>query len=81
MLRPSFWTIATIATWALLILLLFIPVGSVLTTSLYDRAGNLTLANYAQFLSEPRFRTAFINTLVVGFGGLDGPLVHGSIMG
>ena len=81
MLRPSFWTIATIATWALLILLLFIPVGSVLTTSLYDRAGNLTLANYAQFLSEPRFRTAFINTLVVGFGGLVGALVLGSIMG
>lgn len=81
MARPNFWTLVAIFTWALLILLLFIPVGSVLTTSLYDRAGNFSFSNYLQFFSEPRFFTAFINTLVVGFGGLFGALLLGSIMG
>lgn len=81
MARPNFWTLVAIFTWALLILLLFIPVGSVLTSSLYDRAGNLSLANYTQFFSERRFFTAFTNTLVVGFGGLVGALLLGSIMG
>jgi iron(III) transport system permease protein len=79
--RPNFWTLVAIFTWALLILLLFIPVGSVLTSSLYGRDGELSLVNYATFFSEPRFFTAFVNTLVVGFGGLVGALILGSIMG
>ncbi len=78
---PGFWTLVLIFTWLLLILLLFLPVGSVLTSSLYDRQGNFTFGNYLLFLTEPRFRTAFVNTLVVGFGGLAGALVLGSIMG
>lgn len=80
MAQPNFWTLIAIFTWALLILLLFVPVGSVLTSSLYDRAGNLSLANYATFFSEPRFYTAFLNTLVVGASGLFGALLLGSIM-
>lgn len=79
--RPNFWTLVAIFTWALLILLLFLPVGSVLTSSLYDKSGQFSLANYATFFSEPRFFTAFVNTLVVGFGGLIGALILGSIMG
>lgn len=79
--RPNFWTLVAIFTWALLILLLFIPVGSVLTSSLYDRSGQFSFTNYATFFSEPRFFTAFVNTLVVGFGGLIGALILGSIMG
>ena len=78
--RLNFWTIVAILTWLLLLGLLFVPVGSVLLSSFYDEAGNFTLVNYAKFLSEPRFHQAFLNTLVVGFGGLIGALLLGSIM-
>ena len=67
--RPNFWTLVAIFTWALLILLLFLPVGSVLTSSLYDRSGQFSFTNYLTFFSEPRFFTAFVNTLVVGSAG------------
>ncbi len=78
--RPNFWTLVAIFTWAILILLLFLPVGSVLTSSLYDD-GQFSFGNYLTFFSERRFFTAFTNTLVVGFGGLVGALILGSIMG
>jgi len=78
--RLNFWTIVAILTWLLLLGLLFVPVGSVLLSSFYDEAGNFTLVNYAKFVSEPRFHQAFLNTLVVGFGGLIGALLLGSIM-
>jgi iron(III) transport system permease protein len=78
--RFDFWTLVMIATWAILLLLLFIPVGSVLLSSFYDNAGNATLDNYMRFIAEPRFQRAFLNTLVVGFGGLVGALLLGSIM-
>jgi iron(III) transport system permease protein len=78
--RFSFWTIIAILTWLLLIALLFVPVGSVLLSSLYDSSGNFTLANYAIFFTRPRFGQSFLNTLVVGFGGLAGALLLGSIM-
>ncbi|MDB5623186.1 MAG: iron transporter permease [Devosia sp.] len=78
--RFNFWAVVMILTWVLLFVLLFIPVGSVLVSSLFDQEGQLTGANYLQFLSEPRFHRAFLNTLVVGFGGLFGALLLGSIM-
>lgn len=80
MKRFDFWTVVMILTWVLLLILLFVPVGSVLVSSFYDSAGNFTLANYQKFFAEPRFRQAFLNTLVVGFGGLVGALLLGSIM-
>jgi iron(III) transport system permease protein len=79
-MRFNFWSLVSIATWLLLLVLLFIPVGSVLVSSVFDNSNNITLGNYLQFLSEPRFHKAFFNTLVVGFGGLLGALVLGSIM-
>ncbi|ODT81273.1 MAG: ABC transporter permease [Pelagibacterium sp. SCN 64-44] len=78
--RFDFWTLVMIATWAILLLLLFIPVGSVLLSSFFDTTGNATLDNYVKFASEPRFQRAFLNTLVVGFGGLAGALLLGAIM-
>lgn len=80
MKRFDFWTVVMILTWVLLLVLLFVPVGSVLVSSFYDPAGNFTLANYQKFFAEPRFRQAFVNTLVVGFGGLVGALLLGSTM-
>ena len=78
--RFDFWALVSIATWAILFLLLIIPVGSVLLSSFIDRSGNTTLANYLAFISEPRYQRAFINTLIVGFGGLFGAMLLGSIM-
>ncbi|MDB5587481.1 MAG: iron transporter permease [Devosia sp.] len=78
--RFNFWTGVMVLTWLLLISLLFVPVGSVLLSSLYDQAGNFTFANYQKFFAETRFHQAFFNTLVVGFGGLVGALVLGSVM-
>jgi iron(III) transport system permease protein len=80
MKRFDFWTLVMVLTWALLIALLFAPVGSILVSSVYDRAGHFTLANYGEFLAGARFHRAFANTLVVGFGGLAGALLLGSVM-
>ncbi|MDB5554860.1 MAG: hypothetical protein JWL86_4844, partial [Rhizobium sp.] len=77
---PSFWTFVLIFTWALLIGLLFIPVGSVLLSSLYDKDGGFTLGNYAKALGDERIQRAFVNTLIVGFGGLAGALILGATM-
>src|SRR3712207_4394437 len=79
-MRPGFWTIVAILAWAILIGLLVVPLGSVLLSSLQDASGNVTLANYVRFVETPRFRTAFVNTLIVGFGGLVGSLLLGGIM-
>jgi iron(III) transport system permease protein len=79
-LRLNFWTVVSICTWVLLGLLLFVPVGSVLLTSLDDKAGQFTLANYATFFSQWRYAQSFFNTLVVGFGALIGALLIGCVM-
>jgi len=72
MSRFGFWTIVLILTWLLLAVLLFVPVGSVLVSSLYDNAGNFTLGNYLKAIGDERIQRAFVNTLLVGFGGLAG---------
>ncbi|MFS8049181.1 ABC transporter permease [Rhizobium sp. BR 314] len=80
MSRLNFWLIIACLTWLLLVVLLLLPVGTVLVSSFYDTTGSFTLANYYTFLTERRFHTALLNTLVVGFGGLVGALLLGSIM-
>ncbi|WP_105439369.1 iron ABC transporter permease [Neorhizobium sp. T25_13] len=80
MSRLNFWSGVAIFTWILLALLLLLPVGIVLVSSLYDPAGDFTFGNYLTFLTETRFHRALLNTLVVGFGGLAGALLLGSIM-
>lgn len=80
MARLNFWSAISIFTWLLLALFLLVPVGAVLVSSFYDASGNFTFANYATFAAEPRFQKALLNTLIVGFGGLAGALLLGSIM-
>ncbi|MEJ1158953.1 ABC transporter permease [Prosthecomicrobium sp. N25] len=77
---PGFWTLVSVGAWAILTLFLIVPLGSVLLSSLRDDAGHLTLANWAQLFSRPRYWNAFVNTLVVGFGGLAGAMLLGSVM-
>lgn len=77
---PGFWTLVLIFAWALLFVFLFIPLGTVLVASFLDKAGDVTLANYATFMESARLRSAFVNTLVIGFSGLAGALILGTIM-
>ncbi len=79
-MRIGFWTIVGALAWLILLSLLVAPLGSVLLSSLQDQAGNFTLANYERFIGTPRFRAAFLNTLLIGFGGLAGSLVLGAAM-
>jgi iron(III) transport system permease protein len=79
-MRIGFWTLVAAFAWLLLIVLLVVPLGSVLLSSLQDQSGAYTLANYVRFIETPRFRTAFLNTLIVGFGGLAGSMILGAAM-
>ncbi|KAA2236767.1 ABC transporter permease [Salinarimonas soli] len=79
-MRVGFWPLVGLLAWLILAVLLIVPLGSVLLSSLHDQAGHLTFANYERFLDTPRFRTAFVNTLIAGFGGLAGSLVLGAAM-
>ena len=78
--RPDFWTLVAVAAWAILIVLLLIPLGLVLVSSFRDESGVLTLANWQRLFTSTRYFNAFINTLIVGFGGLTGALLLGSVM-
>ena len=79
-MRVNFWTIVAILAWVILLALLIAPLGSVLLSSFQDNSGDFSFANYVRFVETPRFRTAFVNTLIVGFGGLFGSLVLGTAM-
>jgi iron(III) transport system permease protein len=79
-LRPDFWSLVALAAWAILTLLLLLPLGLVLVSSFRDESGQLTLANWQRLFSSARYFNAFVNTLVVGFGGLAGALLLGSVM-
>jgi iron(III) transport system permease protein len=78
--RPDFWIFVAVAAWAILALLLLAPLGLVLVSSFRDESGQLTLANWQRLFSTARYFNAFVNTLIVGFGGLAGALLLGSIM-
>ena len=70
--RPDFWTLVAVGAWAILIVLLLIPLGLVLISSFRDESGQLTLANWQRLFTSARYFNALINTLIVGFGGLAG---------
>ncbi len=78
--RPDFWTLVAIGAWAILIVLLLIPLGLVLVSSFRDESGQLTLANWQRLFTSTRYVNALVNTLIVGFGGLAGALLLGSVM-
>lgn len=79
-LRPDFWSFVALAAWAILTLLLLLPLGLVLVSSFRDESGQLTLANWQRLFSSARYFNAFVNTLIVGFGGLAGALLLGAVM-
>ena len=78
--RFDFWSLVGIGAWAILIVFLLAPLGAVLVSSLRDDSGALSLENWRRLFSSARYFNAFVNTLIVGAGGLFGALVLGAIM-
>ena len=76
--RPDFWTLVTLLAFAVLGVLLLWPLSSIFGASFTDNATReFTLANYAKVLGQPFFRTALMNTLIVGIGGMLGAMLLG----
>lgn len=78
--RVDFWTLVLVGAWAILILLLLLPLGLVLVSSFRDETGILTIANWRRLFTSARYFNALVNTLIVGFGGLIGALLLGAVM-
>ena len=78
--RPAldFWTVVLLAALAIVATLLAWPLSSIFQASFLDnRTGEVTLGNYARVLGQPFFRTALVNSLIVGAGGMAGALLLG----
>lgn len=78
--RVGFWPLVGVGAWTILILFLLLPLGAVLASSLRDEAGAFTLDNWRRLFSSARYFNAFVNTLIVGAGGLVGALLLGATM-
>lgn len=78
MRRFDFWMGVLLATFAVVALLLVWPLAGILRASVIDnRTGAYTLANFAQVLGQPAYRTALVNSLIVGAGGMIGATLLG----
>ncbi len=76
--KPNFWTLVTIAGYAVVGLLLILPLFNIFKYSFIDKeSGIVSLSNYVEFFSKPYYRTAIWNTLVVSVGGTLGALLLG----
>ncbi len=72
------WTLVLLAALAIVFVLLINPLGNILAASFIDRKdGSFTLANYGRILGLSFYRTAFVNSVMIGFGGMVGALVLG----
>lgn len=77
---PGFWTLVPILAWTILLAFLILPLGAVLMSSLEGEAGRLSFEHWVRLFTGRRYLTAFVNTLIVGAGGLAGALVLGAMM-
>ncbi|MDH5286970.1 MAG: iron ABC transporter permease [Betaproteobacteria bacterium] len=74
----DFWTFVLVAAFAVIAVLLAWPLLGVFEASVTDnRTGALTFANFAQVLGQPAYRTALLNSLLVGAGGMAGAMLLG----
>lgn len=78
--RTDFWTLVGAGAWAILILFLLLPLGAVLASSLRDESGAFSFENWRSLFASARYFNAFVNTLIVGAGGLLGALLLGATM-
>jgi len=76
--RFDFWTVVTLLGFALVILLLIIPLFGIFKSSFIDKeTGKFALSNYREFASNPYYTGAILNSLIVSFGGTIGALLFG----
>jgi iron(III) transport system permease protein len=78
--RPAFgfWGLVGVAAAAIVGLLLIWPLSSIVSASFIDNSTReLTLGNYARVLGQPFFRTALLNSVIVGVGGMVGAMLLG----
>jgi iron(III) transport system permease protein len=76
--RVDFWTLVLVAAFGVVALLLFWPLSSIFAASFIDNASREpTLGNYARVLGQPYFRTALVNSLIIGVGGMLGAMLFG----
>lgn len=76
--RLDVWSVALVAVWAILLVILVWPLSSVLLASLHDNeTGAWSLVNFIDVFSGRSYRRAIVNTFIAGFGGMAGALVLG----
>ena len=76
--RADFWTVVLLLAIAVVAVLLVWPLSRIFVASFVDNTtGAVTLGNYARVLSQPFFRTALVNSLLVGLGGMAGAMALG----
>ena len=76
--RLDFWTFVTLMGFAIVVLLLVIPLFNIFKSSFIDdETGRLALSNYREFFSSSYYTGAILNSLIVSFGGTIGALLLG----
>jgi ABC-type spermidine/putrescine transport system permease subunit I len=76
--RLDFWSGVLMVAFAVVAVLMVWPLYSIFTASVIDnRSGAWTFANFAQILGHPAYRTALVNSLIVGTGGMIGAMLLG----
>lgn len=74
----DFWTLVTLLGYAVVILLLILPLFNIFKSSFLDKeTGALALSNYREFFSKTYYTSAILNSLIVSVGGTLGALVFG----
>ena len=76
--RPDFWTLVTVMGYAIVALLLVLPLFNIFKFSFMDKeTGALSLANWREFFTKKYYSQSFLNTMFVSVGGTIGALVLG----
>jgi iron(III) transport system permease protein len=76
--RPDFWTLVTLLGYAIVILLLVLPLFNIFKFSFVDKeTGLLSLSNWREFFTKKYYSQSFLNTMFVSLGGTLGALVLG----
>lgn len=76
--RLDFWSGVTLLVFAVLFLLLILPIFSVFVVSFFDaKTGELSLNNYIQVFTRNYYLSGLRNTLFVGFAGTLGACLIG----
>ncbi len=76
--RFDFWTLVTLVGYAVVVLLLIIPLFNIFKSSFIDKeTGALALSNYREFFSKTYYTSAVLNSLIVSVGGTLGAVVFG----